>query len=142
MWNLVMNLPGKKGRLQSPFLDNKCTQGRQLVNGQPYTEKDMDNLFSGARPYEASAHYSDTLKETIRGCLHYRQADRWTIDRLKAITTVYASGNGDYGKSTANDRRVVIRVLGKIDSFSVGKTYEPYEPPKKKSNRKRRQPGA
>jgi hypothetical protein len=142
MWNLVMNLPSKDGLLQAPFLDNEGTQGRQLVNGEPYTEQDLRSLFSGLRPYAASARYSDTLKENIRGCLHYRQADRWTIDRLKAITTVYASGNGDYGKSTANDRRVVIRVPGKINSFSVGKTYEPYEPPKKKSNRKRRQPGA
>lgn len=69
MWNLVMNLPGKGGRLQMPFLDNEGTWGRELNNGASYTNGVLKDLFSGARPYEASARYSKLLKDTIRICL-------------------------------------------------------------------------
>jgi hypothetical protein len=44
MWNLVLNLVGKGGCLQQPFIDNQGNKGRELVNGKPYTDDDLEKL--------------------------------------------------------------------------------------------------
>jgi hypothetical protein len=122
MWNLVMNLPGKNGYLQQPFLDNEGTSGRELVNGKPYTKNELNGLFSGRTPFEASRHYSKELKDTIKRCLAYRQDDRWSFEDLKKVTTKYAYGKRIPGGSNA-DGPVVVKVPQEMEQFDVGKVY-------------------
>jgi hypothetical protein len=59
MWNLVMNVPGKGGKLQMLFLDGGKPSSRKLNNGVVYTNATLKDLFSGAAPYEASNHYNN-----------------------------------------------------------------------------------
>jgi hypothetical protein len=122
MWNLVMNLPGKNGYFQQPFLDNEGTSGRELVNGKPYTQKELDGLFSGRAPFEASRHYSKELKDTIKECLRYRQNERGSVRELKEVTAKYAYGKRIPGGSKA-DGPVVVKVPGEMEQFNVGKVY-------------------
>jgi hypothetical protein len=122
MWNLVMNLPGKNGYFQQPFLDNEGTSGRELVNGKPYTQKELDGLFSGRAPFEASRHYSKELKDTIKECLRYRQNERGSVRELKEVTAKYAYGKRILGGSKA-DGPVVVKVPGEMEQFDVGKVY-------------------
>jgi hypothetical protein len=122
MWNLVMNLPGKNGHLQQPFLDGEGTSGRELVNGLPYTDEELDSLFSGRTPFEASARYSEQLKTTIKECLAYRQDDRPSFQALKHVTTKYAYGKRTPDGSTA-DGSVVVRFPGKMKQFDIGGRY-------------------
>jgi hypothetical protein len=122
MWNLVMNLPGKNGHLQQPFLDGEGTSGRELVNGLPYTDEELNGLFSGRTPFEASARYSEQLKTTIKGCLAYRQDDRPSFQALKDITTEYAYGKRTPDGSTA-DGSVVVKVPGEMEQFGIGGRY-------------------
>jgi hypothetical protein len=122
MWNLVMNLPGKNGHLQQPFLDDEGTSGRQLANGMPYTNEELDRLFSGHTPFEASKHYSEQLKAIIRECLAYRQDDRPSFQALKDTTTRYAYGKRNPGGSTATGP-VMVKVPGKMKQFDLGGRY-------------------
>jgi hypothetical protein len=122
MWNLVMNLPGKNGYLQQPFLDTEGTSGRELVNGKPYTKKELNGLFSGRTPFEASRRYSKELKDTIKKCLRYRQNKRETVRELKEVTAKYAYGKRIPSGSNA-DGPVVVKVPGEMEQFDVGKVY-------------------
>jgi len=136
MWNLVMNLPGKNGFFQEPFLDGDGTQGRQLVNGEPYNTDHVANLFSGEKPFEASSLYSDPLKKTIRSCLRYRQGNRTSFADLKKITAKYAYHEEmPVGSSAHGD--LVIKVTGRIDEFKIGRTFAPSGDKSKKKERRR-----
>jgi hypothetical protein len=119
MWNLVMNLPGKSGCFQQPFLDDDGNSGRELVDGTPYTDEHLDRLFSGRMPFEASASYSPRLRNTIRSCLAYRQADRPSFQELKRVTTKYAYGKRTPGGSEA-DGSLVVKVPGAMEKFGIG----------------------
>jgi len=136
MWNLVMNLPGKNGFFQEPFLDGNGTQGRRLVNGERYEEDDVANLFSGVKPFEASSLYSDMLKNTIKSCLRYRQENRTSFADLKKITAKYAYHEEMPVGSSAHGQ-LVIKVAGRIVEFSIGRVFAPSGDKSKKKKRRR-----
>jgi hypothetical protein len=115
MWNLDMNLPGKKGRMQQPFLDLPNPAGgariqKILNNGQPYEPYTLRyRLFSGYSPYEASNKYSAMLK----------QHDRISFAELKNTTRILGKGKAPSDSQALGD--VIIKVSGTIESFGVGK---------------------
>jgi hypothetical protein len=125
MWNLDMNLPGKKGRMQQPFLDLPNPAGgariqKILNNGQPYEPYTLRyRLFSGYSPYEASNKYSAMLKLVIAICLSYRQHDRISFAELKNTTRILGKGKAPSDSQALGD--VIIKVSGTIESFGVGK---------------------
>jgi hypothetical protein len=135
MWNLVLNLVGKGGCLQQPFLDNQGNEGRELVNGKSYTDDDLKNLFSGRTPFEASARYSPRLKNAIRSCLTYRQEDRPSFQELKTVTTKYAYGKRT-PKGSSADGPVVVKVPGAMEQFDIGMAHG--VPRQGKSGKKRK----
>jgi hypothetical protein len=138
MWNLVINLPGKKGYFQEPFFDRDGTQGRQLVDGMPYSQRDPDGLFSGSVPFEASSSYTAMLHNTVKRCLRYQQSERPSVQDPKAITSKYAHGKEDPGSFVGGD--VAIKIPGEIERFSTGRALFPTSTPRNGSKRKRRQP--
>ncbi|KAF2818668.1 hypothetical protein CC86DRAFT_155261 [Ophiobolus disseminans] len=85
-------------------------------------QAELNNLFSGEKPFEASAKYSERLKRTIRRCLRYRQADRYSFEELKAITGEHMD-SGKVPKYSTALGGVVIKVPGIVDRFSVGRAY-------------------
>jgi hypothetical protein len=78
MLNLVMNLPGRLGNFEQPFIIDDRNR-RELANGEPYDATVTALLFDGEIPQEAPLRYSDELKDLIRWCLGYRQDDRPTF---------------------------------------------------------------
>ncbi|CAO2652089.1 Nn.00g003720.m01.CDS01 [Neocucurbitaria sp. VM-36] len=127
MWNLVMNLPGKGGRLNEPFFHftdrNDVLRKQKLVNGKPYDIiAHKAHLFSGLTPYEASHFYSDTLKDVIFLCLDYRQHKRWTFAKLKSVTEEYAGKEAPAGSQAHGD--VVIKIPREMEKFAIGGKYE------------------
>lgn len=107
-----------------PFLNGGKPPGRELNNGVKYTNETLDELFSGATPYEASTRHSKLLNDTIRSCLRYRQEARPSFADLKEITTQYAYGAELPTGSTA-DGTVVIKVPGDIAQFDIGNDFDP-----------------
>jgi hypothetical protein len=121
-----MNLPGKKGRMQQPFLDlpNPACGARilrNLNNGQPYDPDTLRHrLFSGHSPYEASDKYSTMLKLVIARFFSYRQHDRISFAELKFTTRIFGKGTAPSDSKALGD--VIIKAPGTIKSFGVGKT--------------------
>jgi hypothetical protein len=93
-----MNLSGKKGRMQQPFLDLPGPAGgariqQILNNGQPYDPYTLRyRLFSAHSSYKASNKYSAMLKLVIAKCLSYRQHDRISFAKLKNKTRILGKG--------------------------------------------------
>ncbi|KAH7380278.1 hypothetical protein DE146DRAFT_761009 [Phaeosphaeria sp. MPI-PUGE-AT-0046c] len=138
IWMLLMNLPGRHMILEVPFLDNAGTQGRKLVNGKPYTAKDLEDLLSSNSPFEASGRYTDELKATVRSCLAYRLEDRPTLGELKVITRKHLevkTTRSGKARSEPEDR-LVITLPEAIHEFDIGQHFDRTAPAAAKSKGK------
>lgn len=133
-----MNLPAIYNYIEKPFLDHDGNKGDRLVNGKPYTAKDLENLFSGNTPYEAAARYGDELKETVRRCLAYRLEDRPTLEELKAITgknveQFRKARTTRSGKARSDpEDLVVIKIKDDFQQYDIGQNFNPPAPEVKK----------
>jgi serine/threonine protein kinase len=125
MWNLVMNLPGKQGYAQEPFVDNSGTQGRLLSNGDPYPPELVDSdVFSGEAPFEASNAYSDELKEIVRMCLRYRAKDRPGVQELRDLVENGQEHYLKYMDEDDGDGRVRLMVEREVMELGLGGRFD------------------
>ncbi len=119
-----MNMGGGVG--ESPFFDDEQNnQGRQpgraLVNGQPYTNAELDKfVLSGDTPYEASAEYSATLKDAIRGCLRYHPHERVKLETLKDIIE---ENRDEAFENVYMSEPLVVRYNARAEQFPIGSRY-------------------
>jgi hypothetical protein len=119
MWNLVMNLPGTVGNFEQPFIQPAAAERRELANGQPYTAAETALLFDGRAPHEAARMYSAELKNLIRRCLAYRQAERPSFQRLRQSI---AQHRAQWPETRARGR-LVMCAAAQGENFVIGATY-------------------
>ena len=121
MWNLVRNLPGQPGWDHQPCFDSASTFGRRLVNGQPYTQNDLDTHFlTGQQPFEACARYSEELTTLVKGCLAYRPEDRMSLEELKNYVDLWKD---DDTLDTKADGPLRLFVPLNLSTLKVGHHY-------------------